>query len=104
MSVWTMRIDTCIHIGTIILFRPSTVQLAPPPSAELESRNPVGLAQFFSVAPSLISTHSYLYFRPSPEVPVLIREYFFPNFHTSAVVAAAAASAVKPTAPAFTKL
>ena len=61
-------------------FRPSTVQLASPPLAELESRNPVGLAQFFSIAPPLISTHSYPHFRPSPEVPVVIREYFFPTF------------------------
>jgi len=61
-------------------FRPWTVEIAPLPSAKLESRNPVGLAQFFSIAPPLISTHSYPHFQPSPEVPVVIQEYFFPTF------------------------
>ena len=94
MSVWTMRIDRCIHIGTFIIFRPSTVEIAPPPLAELESRNPIiGLAQFLSIAPPHSSTCKRYESKSNAEVPITIRQK---NSHFTTTIPTTTAAAAVP--------
>ena len=80
-------------IGQLFFFDPAPSKIAPPPSAELESRNPFVLGQFLTIDLPLSSTFKRLNFRPSPEFPIVIGEKNIligyripPNITTAAAV------------------
>ena len=62
------------RMGTAPIFGAQISRIAPPPSAELESRNPFVLGQFLTIDLPLSSTFKRLNFRPSPEFPIVIGE------------------------------
>ena len=81
------------RMGTAPIFGAQISKIAPPPSAELESRNPFVLGQFLTIDLPLSSTFKRLNFRPSPEFPIVIGEKNIligyripPNITTAAAV------------------